>query len=124
MFGRFIYGQCSLSEAFWKFSVLGLFVISGLCRVLMILLKQTVNYDPNFFRVLINNLSLISMNPTALAFLAFYIASFLALLVYCFICVIGMWNTYKEYNKSKTLAIISTLLVIVLAGFAVKYSIY
>ena len=36
MFGRFFYGQCSLAEAFWKFSFLGLAVSGFVTRLLMI----------------------------------------------------------------------------------------
>lgn len=124
MFGRFVYGECSLSEAFWKFSVLGLSISAFITRVLMILLKQTVNYDTNFFRVFINNISLFNMDVKALALLAFYVASFIGLLIYSCVCMIGMWKTYKEYEKSKILALISVGCVAVLVFFAIKFSIY
>lgn len=124
MLGKFIYGQCSLSEAFWKFCFLGLLVTGFLSRLLMTLLKQTMNYDPNFIRVAINSLSFIQANSKALAFLAFYVASFLVLVSYSIICLIGMWNTYKEYEKSKILAMIALLIVVVMEYFAIKYSIY
>ncbi len=124
MLGRFIYGQCSLSEAFWKFSFLGLAIIGFLARILMTMLKQTMNYDTNFFRVVINSLSFIQMNTGAMAILAFYVASFIALIIYSGICITGMWRTYKEYDKSKTLAVICMMIVWVMIFFAVKYAIY
>lgn len=124
MLGRFIYGQCSLSEAFWKFSFLGLAITGFLARILMTMLKQTMNYDTNFFRVVINSLSFIQMNTGAMALLAFYVAAFLTLIAYSIICIIGMWKTYKEYDKSKTLAVISMMIVWVMIYFAVKYAIY
>ena len=124
MLGNFIYGKCSLSEAFWKYSFLGLTIAGFLSRILMTMLKQTMNYDTNFFRVVINSLSFIQMNTSALAFLAFYIASFIALLVYSIICIVGMWRTYKEYDKSKTLAFICMMIVWVMVYFAVKYALY
>ena len=124
MLGRFIYGQCSLSEAFWKFSFLGLAITGFLARILMAMLKQTMNYDTNFFRVVINSLSFIQMNTGAMALLAFYVAAFLTLIAYSIICIIGMWKTYKEYDKSKTLAVISMMIVWVMIYFAVKYAIY
>lgn len=124
MFGRFFYGQCSLREAFWKFSILGLFVTGALARLSMILLKQTVNYDPRFFRILIRNLSILHMNTTTVVWLCLYIATFLALVAYSLLCVAGMWNTYKEYEKSKILALICLFLVCITAYFAIKTSIY
>ncbi len=124
MFGRFFYGQCSLSEAFWKFSFLGLTVSGFVSRLLMIFLKQTVGYETRFLTVLWNNISLLSMNPAAFIWLCFYIASFLAVITYSIVCIIGMWNTYKEYEKSKILAFISMMLVWVMIYFAVKYSMY
>ena len=124
MLGNFFYGRCSLHVAFWKYSVLGLFVSGGLCRLLMTLLKQKVNYNPNFLQVAINSLSFIQQNTAALAYVAFYIASFIALVVYAVICILGMWNTYKEYDKSKLLALICVFIVAGLAGFAIKYALY
>ncbi|MBO5038951.1 MAG: hypothetical protein J6C85_05815 [Alphaproteobacteria bacterium] len=124
MFGRFFYGQCSLREAFWKFSVLGLLVIGALARLSMILLKQTVNYDTRFFRILLNNLSILHMNTTTVLWLCLYITSFLTLVAYSCLCVAAMWNTYKEYEKSKILAFICLSLVCIAAYFAIKTSIY
>lgn len=124
MFGRFFYGQCSLREAFWKFSILGLFVSGALARLFMIVLKQNVNYDPNFFRILINNISLLSMSTSTLPRLCCYIATFLGLIIYAVVCIIGMWNTYKEYEKSKVLAFICFALVCLMAYFSIRFSIY
>ncbi len=124
MFGRFFHGQCSLREAFWKFSVAGLFCLAGISRILMTGLKQTVGYDPNYLRVVLNNLSILSMNSNAFAWMCFYTASFLALVVYSVICIIGMYNTYKEYEKSKILAIIAMVLVWFLIYIAIKTSMY
>ena len=111
MFGRFFHGQCSLSEAFWKYSFLGLFCITGITRILMIGLKQTVGYDVNYLRAVWDNISILSMNSNAFAWMCFYTASFLAVIVYSVICIVGMYNTYKEYEKSKALAIIAMLFV-------------
>lgn len=124
MFGKFFYGELSLSEAFWKFCVLGLSVCGGLARLFMILLKQSMNYDPNFIRVAVSSLSFIHSNIKAMTYFACYCASFIALLVYVIICLVGMWRTYKGYDKSKTLAVICMLIVWVITFLAVKYAIY
>jgi len=124
MLGRFFYGQCSLSEAFWKYSFLGILCLGFISRILMIMLQQTMGYQQNFYALVINCLSFIQANTAGLAFLAFYIASFISLVVYSIICIGGMWNTYKEYNKSKTLAMICVILVVILAFFAIEFSMY
>ncbi len=124
MFGKFVYGQYSLSVAFWKFSVLGLVASSFVTRLLMIFLKQSVGYETRFLRIVWNNISLLSMNPATFTWLCFYIAAFLGTLTYCIVCIIGMWNTYKEYEKSKVLAFICMMIVWALVYFAMKYSIY
>lgn len=124
MFGKFAYGQYSLAIAFWKFSVLGLIASSFVTRLLMIFLKQSVGYETRFLQVVLNNISLLSMNPATFTWLCFYIAAFLGTLAYCIVCIIGMWNTYKEYEKSKVLAIICMMIVWVLVYFAIKYSMY
>jgi len=124
MFGKFFRGQYSLSEAFWKFSVFGLFCCAGISRILMTGLKQTVGYDMNYLNVVLKNISLISMNSNAFAWMCFYTASFLALIVYSIICIIGMYNTYKEYEKSKVLAIICMILTWGLVYLAIKTSMY
>lgn len=76
MFGRFFYGQCSLAEAFWKFSFLGLAVSGFVTRLLMIFLKQSAGYETRYLQVLWNNISLLSMNPAAFTWLCFYTAAF------------------------------------------------
>jgi len=124
MFGKFVYGQYSLSEAFWKFCVLGLITTGFLAQLFLRLLKQSVNYDSNFINVAVSSMSLISSNPTRLAVFACYVASFVVLFVYSIICLIGMWNTYKKYDKSKTLAVICMMVVWVMIYFAVKFAIY
>ncbi len=124
MFGKFVYGQYSLAEAFWKFSVLGLFASSFIARALMIFLKQSAGYETRFLQIVWNNISLLSMNPTTFIWLCFYIAAFLGVATYSIVCIIGMWNTYKEYEKSKVLAFICMILVWIMVYFAIKYSIY
>ena len=124
MFERFFHGKCSLSEAFWKYCVFGLFCAAGISRLLMIGLKQTVGYDTNYLRVVWQNLSILSMNSNAFAWMCFYTASFLAVIVYSIICIIGMYKTYKEYEKSKVLAIICMFLNFGLIYIAVKTSMY
>jgi len=124
MFGKFFYGQLSLREAFWKFSVLGLTALGFLAVIFKRILMQTVNYEQNFLRVATNALSFVKDSSTSMAIFAVYIASFIALIIYSIICIGGMWNTYKEYDKSKTLAVICMLLVWVMIFFAVKYAIY
>ena len=124
MFGKFFYGQLSLHEAFWKFSVLGLAALGFLAVIFKRILMQTVNYEQNFFRVATNALSFVKDSSTSMVIFAVYIASFCALIVYSIICIGGMWNTYKEYDKSKTLAAICMLIVWVMIFFAVKYALY
>lgn len=124
MFGRFFYGQCSLAEAFWKFSFLGLAVSGFVSRLLMII--------PEAVGRIRNPLSAGSMEqhfPSEHESGCFYLAvllyrSILAVLTYSVVCIVGMWNTYKEYEKSKVLAFICMLLVWVMVYFAVKFSIY
>ena len=110
MFERFFHGKCSLSEAFWKYCIFGLFCTAGVSRLLMTGLKQTVGYNTNFLSVFFQNISILSMNPNACAWMCFYIASFLAVIAYSVISIIGLYNTYREYEKSKILAIICMLL--------------
>lgn len=124
MFGKFFYGELSLSEAFWKFCVLGLAISGFLARLFMTLLKQSMNYDTNFLRVAVSSVSFIHSNVRAMTYFACYSAAFIALIVYTIICLIGMWRTYKGYDKSKTLAAICMMIVWILAYFAVRYSIY
>ena len=124
MFGKFFYGQISLHEAFWKFSVLGLTALGFLAVIFKRILMQTVNYEQNFIKVAMNALSFIKDSSSSMAILAVYIASFIALIVYSIICIGGMWNTYKEYDKSKTLAGICMIIVWIMVFFAVKYAIY
>lgn len=124
MLGRFFYGQCSLSEAFWKFSVLGLTVLGFLTNLFHIKLMQSVNYDKSFLSVAISSFSFVHDNATTLPYFCCYTALFLTLIAYSAICIIGMWKTYKNYEKSKFLALICFALVLGLVYFFVKRSIY
>lgn len=124
MFGKFFYGQCSLAEAFWKFSFLGLVACGFVARLLRILLKQTANYESSYLKLLWNSISLRGGNSATLMWLCFYTAAFLVTVIYSVVCVGGMWNTCKEYEKSKILAFISMILVWGMVYLAIKYSIY
>ena len=124
MLGRFFYGQCSLSEAFWKYSVLGLTVIGYLARLFRTLLMQSVNYDKNFLSVAISSFSFVHNNATTLPYFSCYCALFLTLIAYSAICVIAMWKTYKNYEKSKFLALICFALVLGIVYFFVRNAIY
>ncbi|MBP5699170.1 MAG: hypothetical protein J6W96_06560, partial [Alphaproteobacteria bacterium] len=79
MLGKFFYGQLSLREAFWKFSVLGLIVLGFISRLLMIQLKQSLNYEGNFINVAMRSLSFFRTEVSTMVYFAFYCASFLAL---------------------------------------------
>jgi hypothetical protein len=124
MFSRFYDGKCSLSETFWRYSVLGLTVLGFVSRFLMINLKQHVNYDVNFFRMLWRNLSVIRDSSANFVWLFLYVVSFLAVVVYSLMCVTAMWRVYKDYEKSKILAFICMALVWAMVYFAVRTSMY
>lgn len=124
MLRNFFYGQLSLRQAFWQLSVLGITVLGFISRLLMIQLKQRMNYDTNFIRVATKSLSLLRMDSVSLAFFCFYVASFLGLIIYSGLCIGGMWNTYKEYDKSKTLALLCFFAVFTLAAYMIKSAVY
>lgn len=124
MLGKFFYGQYGLSEAFWKFSVLGLTVGGGLTRLFRILLMQSVNYEQSYWRVALRSLSFMRDNTFTLPYFCCYTVLFLALVIYSIICIVGMWRTYREYEKSKFLALICFAIVLGVASFFIKTSIY
>ena len=124
MLRKFFYGQLSLHQAFWQLSVLGITVLGFISRLLMIQLKQRMNYDTNFINVATKSLSFLRMDTISLAIFSFYVASFLGLIAYSCLSIGGMWNTYKEYDKSKTLALICFFAVFTLAAYMIKSAIY
>lgn len=124
MLGKFFYGQLPLRQAFWQFSVLGLTVLGFISRLLMIQLKQRMNYDTNFIQVAVKSLSFLRMDTISLALFCFYVASFLGLVAYSCLCIGGMWNTYKEYDKSKTLALLCFIAVLSFVAYLIKAAIY
>lgn len=124
MLDRFYKGKCSLAEAFWKYSILGLTVGGFIVRFLMIRLKQSVGYDANFFNNILNNLIYYRTNTTVMFWLFVYCVGFVALLIYSGICIGGMWKTYKEYEKSKVLAIICMLITWIFIYSAITTSLY
>ena len=124
MLRNFFYGQLPLRQAFWQLSVLGLTILGFISRLLMIQLKQRMNYDTNFIQVALKSLSFVRMDTISLAVFSFYVAAFLGLIAYSILCIGGMWNTYKEYDKSKTLALICLFVVFILAAYMIKSAIY
>ena len=58
MFGKLVYGQYSLKETFWKFGVMGIFLVSFLARIFGAFLNQKINgmsikyYYTHHFRML------------------------------------------------------------------------
>ena len=124
MLDRFYKGKCSLSEAFWKYSILGLTIGSFIVRFLMIRLKQSVGYDMNFFHNILSNLIYYRINTTVMFWLFTYCVGFVALLIYCGICMGGMWRTYKEYDKSKILAILCMVFSWIVIYAAISTSLY
>ena len=124
MLGRFFYGQCGLAEAFWKYSVLGLTALGFLSRLFRNLLMQSVNYDRNFLSVAISSFSFVNKSSTTLPYFCCYVALFLALVAYAAICIIGMWKTFKSYEKSKFLALICFTIVLGIVYFFIKNAIY
>lgn len=124
MLKRFFNGQCSLAEAFWKYSVIGITVCSFVARLFMILLKQTVGYNVNYLKVMFKNLAFLNMDPMALLWFCCYAMTFLVLVGYSVICFVGMGRTYKEYEKSKILAFICLVIVVIIAYIGIKLAIY
>ena len=43
MFGKLVYGQFSLKETFWKFGVMGIFVVSFITKIFGAFLRQKIN---------------------------------------------------------------------------------
>ena len=82
------------------------------------------NYDKNFLSVAISSFSFVHNNSATLPYFCCYVALFLTLVAYSAICVIGMWKTYKNYEKSKFLALICFALVLGMVYFFIKNAVY
>jgi hypothetical protein len=123
MFDRLLKGKTSLSETFWQYSVLGITICGFIVRFLMIKFKQTVGYI-DFFEHFLRNLARYRTDTWTIAMLLLYGACFAGLLLYCGMCIRAMYLNYKDYEKSKILAMICLFLTLIISYIAIKSSLY
>ena len=120
MFGKLVYGQYSLKETFWKFGVMGIFLVSFLARIFGAFLNQKINgmsikyYYTHHFRML-------DMDNMVLFLTISYFVLVLALCLYSIMMVFGVWRSSAEYDKSVWLRFIAKLfiLIVIYGGFKI-----
>ena len=89
----------------------------------MIKFKQTVGYI-DFFEHFLRNLARYRTDTWTIAMLLLYGACFAGLLLYCGMCIRAMYLNYKDYEKSKILAMICLFLTLIISYIAIKSSLY
>ena len=118
MFGKLVYGQYSLKETFWKFGVMGIFLVSFIARIFGAFLKQKIDgmsiqyYYTHHFRML-------NMDNMILFLTIAYFVFVLALCLYSVMMVFGIWRSSAEYDKSIWLRHLAKLfiLLVIYGGF-------
>lgn len=118
MFGKLVYGQFSLKETFWKFGVMGIFLVAFVARNFGKFLNQELNgitikyyYTHNFSMLNINNMILFLT-------IAYFVCLF-ALGLYSVMVLFGVCRSAKEYDKSAWLGHIAKLFIlgVIYGGF-------
>lgn len=118
MFGKLVYGQYSLKETFWKFGVMGIFLVSLTTKIFGAFLNQKLNgmsvkyYYTHYF-------SPLNMDNMILFLTIAYFVCLTALILYSIMLWFGIHRSAKEYDKSIWLRHIARLfvLLIIYGGF-------
>ena len=118
MFGKLVYGQYSLKETFWKFGVMGIFLVSLTTKIFGAFLNQKLNgmsvkyYYTHYF-------SPLNMDNMILFLTIAYFVCLFALILYSIMLWLGIHRSAKEYDKSIWLSHIARIfiLLIIYGGF-------
>ncbi len=122
MFGKLVYGQFSLKETFWKFGVMGIFLVSLVTKIFGAFLQQKINgmsikhYYTHYF-------SMLNIDNMVLFLTIAYLVCLLALTLYSVMVWFGVWRSSKEYDKSIWLRHIARLFVLLLIYCGFKFAI-
>lgn len=123
MLDRLLKTKSSLSETFWLYSVLGITICGFIVRFIMIKFKQTVGYI-DFFEHFFRNIAYYRTDTGVIALLLLYGTCLAGLILYCGICLRTLYFNYKEYEKSKILAMLCIFIVLIISYTAIKTSLY
>ena len=121
MFGKLVYGQFSLKETFWKFGVMGIFLVSFVTKIFGAFLNQKLNgmaikyYYTHYF-------SMLNINNMILFLTIAYFVCLLALGLYSVMVWFGVWRSSKEYDKSIWLGHIARLFILVVIYVGFKFA--
>lgn len=113
MLKKLMSGELSLKDTFWKFGLLGLFLIVMAVRFLGGLLAQKLQgltlwyYYSKYFHPL-------NMNTGIVVLTVCYLTCLAAFIWYSFVILSGIWRSSAEYDKSLWLRHLSRILMLVL----------
>ncbi len=118
MFGKLVYGQFSLKETFWKFGIMGVFLVSFITKIFGLFLNQKLNgmaisyYYTHYF-------SMLNIDNMILFLTIAYFVGIFALGLYSIMVALGVFRSAKEYDKSVWLGHIAKLFIclVIYGGF-------
>ena len=106
-------GGFSLTDTFWKFGVLGLFVVICVVRFFGSLLAQKLagislwTYFTRYFHPL-------NMNTGILILTLCYLGCLAAFIIYSAVLLSGTWKSSAEYDKSVWLRYVSRVVMLLM----------
>jgi hypothetical protein len=121
MFGKLVYGQFSLKETFWKFGVMGIFVVSFITKIFGAFLRQKINgmsikyYYTHYF-------SMLNIDNMILFLTIAYFVCLLALILYSIMVWFGVWRSSKEYDKSAWLGHLAKVFILLVIYGGIKFA--
>ena len=118
MFGKLVYGQFSLKETFWKFGVMGIFLVAFVTKIFGVFLNQKLSGMPIKYYYT-HYFSMLNINNMILFLTIAYFVCLFALGLYSIMVLFGVCRSAKEYDKSAWLGHIAKLfiLAVIYGGF-------
>ena len=122
MFGKLVYGQFSLKETFWKFGVMGIFLVSMVTKIFGAFLLQKLN-GMSLKYYYTHQFSMLDINNMLLFLTIAYFVCFTALILYSIMVWFGIWRSAKTYDKSVWLGRVAKLFILVVGYACFKFAI-
>ncbi len=116
MLAKLFKGELSLAATFWKFGILGLFILYSSLKLSANFLKTYLNGKSiaNYF---MHNFHFVYSPKMSLWWALCYISLFVVLIIYSYKIVVAVWRSAKNYEKSIWLAQFARIGIIFAVGF-------
>ena len=117
MYKKFLAGELSLGETFWKFGVLGCLICYFIVRVCGHVLAPQL-HGRSIFVFLTHYYNPLRDGSDILLSVVCYLTSLVIFFVYLFSVILGVWRSSAEYDKSALLKYLARIVVLLALYFS------